>query len=205
MAKVGGDWREAHINAGRVEAVKDTNRIIRATRAIEQREIREGKRPAPEPSPITIRPMQIDDAAYVLDSWATSYRRSPTTGPIEREVFNIEQRARINRLVTRAASRIFVACCIADAQLIRGWICFEAPQSSDGIPILHYVCVHPAHQMRGIGTALVALCRNTANDAEAPMWSTHETQPMRHIREKWNLLYNPYLLEVQDRKAEAKI
>jgi GNAT superfamily N-acetyltransferase len=157
----------------------------------------------PKP-PIALRPMVIDDASYVLDSWANSYRRSPATGPIEREVFNIEQRARINRLVSRPHSRVVIACDAQDRDKIRGWLCFEGPQGDDGMPIVHYVCVQPAYQLQGIGTGLVALARQAARDPELPMWSTHETAPMRHIREKWNLLFNPYLLEVADRVAATK-
>jgi GNAT superfamily N-acetyltransferase len=188
---VGGDWRNAAATAGANAGSADRSKSIRSLR--KEYDAKQAELPQ---RPIAIRPMCIDDAAYVLDSWANSYRRSPTTGPIEREVFNIEQRARINRLVSRPHSRVFVACDAEDTHQIRGWVCFEAPQSDDGIPVMHYVCVQPAFQMQGIGTALVALCRATAKDSEAPMWATHETQPMRHIREKWNLLYNPYLLEV---------
>lgn len=201
---IGGDFSAKQSQANHSDAERDTARFLRVTRAIERRELREGTKVAPAPAPISIRPMCIDDAAYVLDSWSNSYRRSPTTGPIEREVFNIEQRARINRLVTRPHSRIFIACDAVQQRQIRGWVCFEAPQSDDGVPILHYVCVQPAFQMQGIGSALVELARATARDRSVPMWATHETQPMRHIREKWNLLYNPYLLEVPDRKAAAK-
>lgn len=154
-------------------------------------------------SPCAIRPMVIEDAAYVLDSWANSYRRSIVTGPIEREVFNIEQRARINRLVQRSTARVFVACDAEDKNKIRGWICFETPRGEHVIPVIHYVCIQPAHQQQGIGTALVELARQTASDPQAHMWTTHETQPMRHIREKWNLLYNPYLLEVSTQSRAA--
>lgn len=149
--------------------------------------------------PIAIRPMTIDDASYVIDSWSNSYRRSPTTGMIEREVFNIEQRARIDRIVSYPHSRIFIACDAAVTREIRGWVCFEPPSDKQQLPIVHYVCVHPHYQLAGIGSALVNIARQTATDPEQPMWSTHETQPMRHVRPKWNLLFNPYLLEVPAR------
>lgn len=204
MAAVGGDWRRGTHDGLAGRASSETTRFIREVEIQREADHRSGKKPKPEPRPIAIRPMCIDDAAYVLDSWANSYRRSQVTGPIERDVFNIEQRARINRLITRPTSRVFVACDAEDTNQIRGWVCFEAPREEGQLPILHYVCVQPAHQLQGIGAALMGLCRQTAFDAEAPIWSTHETQPMRHVRPKWNLLYNPYLLEVPDRKP-AKV
>lgn len=191
MQSVGGGWRNLAATQGANDAAKVQAKYVRKSMRKHDRE--QAKLPA---RPISIRPMCIDDAAYVLDSWANSYRRSVITGPIEREVFNIEQRARINRLISRPASRVFVACDAEKTEQIRGWVCFEPPLRDDGFAILHYVCVQPSHQQQGIGTALVNVARQTAKDADAMMWATHETQPMRHIREKWNLLYNPYLLEV---------
>lgn len=205
----GGTWRGqlAHQNA--MDGERDTARTVRVMNAIHSQQVHnEGKAAKPFLGPIAIRPMQIDDASYVIDSWSNSYRRSPTTGPIDREVFNIEQRARIDRLVTRAAARVFIACDAVDKRQIRGWICFEAPFLEGKVPIVHYVCVQPIYQLNGIGNALIKLARQTHTDADptAPMWCTHETAPMRHVRPKWGLIYNPYLLEVtQDVAAKRDV
>jgi GNAT superfamily N-acetyltransferase len=158
------------------------------------------------PTPVSIRPINIDDASHVIDSWIRSFRPSPTVGPVESAVFHIEQRARINRLISR--SKTFMACDAVDKKLIRGWIVFEPPKAAEHAPVVHFVCVHPSYQLQGIGTALVNLAKQTHPDPEAPMWCTHDTSPMRHIRPKWNLLYNPYLLELdysQPTKAQKGI
>jgi len=195
LQSVRGQWRAEFYGEQGNDAQKMQQKYVRKTLK------RYDRLKAEEPTrPVSIRPMHIDDAAYVLDSWANSYRRSVITGPIEREVFNIEQRARINRLVSRPSSRVFIACDAEHTTQILGWVCFEAPRQNDSFAVLHYVCIRPSHQMQGIGTALVNLARQTTKDTEQPMWTTHETQPMRHIREKWNLLYNPYLLEVGARQ-----
>lgn len=153
------------------------------------------------PPPVAVRPMRIDDASHVIDSWVRSFRPSPTVGPVEAPVFHIEQRARINRLISR--SKTFVACDPEDKSRIRGWIVFEPPRRIEDQAVIHYVCVHPNFQVQGIGSALVGIARGTQADAEAPIWSTHETQPMRHIRPRWNMFYNPYLLEMEH-KAPTK-
>lgn len=151
---------------------------------------------------IAIRPMTIDDASFVIDSWCSSYRRSQIVGPVDEAVFKIEQRGRIDRLICR--SKCFIACDADDKKIIRGWICFEPPLTADAIPIVHFVCVHPTYQMQGIGTALINMARQTHHDEHTHMWSTHETSPMRHIRPKWNVMYNPYLLEVDNRVAAKR-
>lgn len=188
---VGGTWA-AH-NGVAMHGANQTAAFVHKSMKQMDHERRQG-RAHQEPSPIAIRPITIDDASYVIDSWARSYRRSPTTGAIEDDIFKIEQRARIDRLICR--SKTFIACEPDDKRQIRGWICFE-PGHSEKIPVVHYVCVQPSFQVTGIGTALVSIARQTAADPEAFMWATHETAPMRHIRAKWNLAYNPYLLEVK--------
>ena len=198
MGRIKGNYHHAQGDYDHTQARDDTARFL--SRVREQTMQREAHKKADRPplGPIAIRPMCIDDASYVLDSWATSYRRSPTTGPIDVGVFNIEQRARIDRLFRRPSARIFVACDKEKPERIKGWICFEAPFGDMLTPIVHYVCVKPGAQLCGIGTALVGIARQTHTDKDAPMWSTHETAPMRHIRERWGLLYNPYLLEIPD-------
>lgn len=194
MGRVLGTWRNTNLG-------KPLNTGFVATQAFAFKSMKqldhEARNGAPkrEPSPIAVRPMSIDDASYVIDSWARSFRRSPTTGAIEDDVFKIEQRARIDRLICR--SKTFIACEPEDRRQIRGWIVFEPGGARYRIPCVHYVCVQPSFQLTGIGTALVSIARQTAEDPDAFMWTTHETAPMRHIRPKWNLVYNPYLLEVK--------
>lgn len=142
---------------------------------------------------ITFRAMTIDDAAFVLDSWCSSYRHSPHVGPVDDAVFKIEQRARVYRLVPK--SKVLLAVDPKDQTRIRGWICFEPPRESNGLPIVHYVLVRPELQSRGIGTALVDLAKRTAKDPAGPIWTTHETYPMKRLRAKWGAMYNNYLLD----------
>lgn len=191
---VGGTWKQTDVNKAFGRGGNETAAYVHKTLKQLDHEARQGREKRP-PSPISVRPINIDDASYVIDSWVRSYRRSPTTGAIEDDVFKIEQRARIDRLICR--SKTFIACEPEDTRQIRGWICFEAGHEKK-IPIVHYVCVQPSFQLTGIGSALVGIVRQTAKDADSFLWATHETAPMRHIRRKWNLLYNPYLLEVKE-------
>jgi GNAT superfamily N-acetyltransferase len=191
---IGGTWKQHEGSASFGAGSNQTAAYVHKTLKQFDHEARNGGRKK-EPSPIAVRPISIDDASYVIDSWVRSYRRSPATGPIEDDVFKIEQRARIDRLICR--SKTFIACEPEDKRQIRGWVCFE-PGNANKIPVIHYVCVQPSFQVSGIGTALVSIARQTASDVESFMWCTHDTAPMRHIRPKWNLLYNPYLLEVKE-------
>lgn len=197
-ARMPGKWMGEQTQGTNAAARQETRIFMREFHNSEQKKRTEQKQNAPPPR-IAIRPMTIDDASFVIDSWCSAYRRSQTVGPIDEAVFKIEQRARIDRLICR--SKTFIACDADDKKVIRGWICFEPPVGEASIPILHFVCVHPIYQLHGIGTALVDIARKTHPDPETHIWSTHETSPMRHIRPKWNVMYNPYLLEVDNRVA----
>ena len=141
-----------------------------------------------------LREYRNEDHHYILDTWTKSFLFSDFTRPIARDIFMVEQRARIARILRY--SRIMCACDEDDTTRIKGWICFQAPQSEKHYVTVHYICVHPSLQNLGIGRALLNVARILAKDENEPMWCTHYTMPMRKIIERWKLIYNPYCLEV---------
>lgn len=157
--------------------------------------------PAPEPAKVAIRGWKPEDLNFVIDSWASSYRFSPDVAHTDKEVYKVEQRSRIYRLIPR--SRIIVAAREGRPDDILGWACFEPPRAQGQLPVLHYVLVQRAVQGQGIGTSLVELCRKTAQEEGSPIWGTHYTQPMRHLKDKWHVMHNDFLLE-QDQQSAGK-
>jgi hypothetical protein len=146
-----------------------------------------------EQAQVQLRGWKPEDLNFIIDSWASSYRFSPDVVHTPKDVYKIEQRGRIFRLVTK--SRIIVANRKGHPDDILGWVCFEPPQQKGELPILHYVLVQRFVQMQGIGKALVQLCRTSGFDATGPIWATHFTAPMRHLHAKWGIMHNDYLLE----------
>lgn len=159
-----------------------------------------GYRKPCEPAKVAIRGWKPEDLNFIIDSWASSYRYSPDVAHTDKEVYKVEQRSRIYRLIPR--SRIIVANKEGYPDEILGWICFEPPKARGQLPILHYVLVQRSVQLQGIGAALVELCRKTAFEADSPIWATHYTSPMRHIKDKWHVMHNDFLLE-QDKQPQT--
>ena len=141
-----------------------------------------------------VRSARASDLPLITDAWLTSYRFSYSVGPVPKDIYGVEQRARVGRLVPR--SKVLCAVDLHDEARIKGWICFEPPKQPEHYTVVHYICVHPSLQNMGMGSALIAVARSTNQDHEAPMWTTHHTLPMRRLIGRWNLIYNPYILEV---------
>jgi hypothetical protein len=166
------------------------------------RKVAEGL-PPPEPAKVAIRAWKPEDLNLIIDSWASSYRFSPEVQYIDPDVYKVEQRSRIYRLVTR--SRILVANREGCPDDILGWVCFEPPVALGQLPIVHYVLVQRSVQLQGIATSLIELCRKTASEPDSPMWGTHHTAPMRHLRRKWQVMHNTYLLEHEQHTPGNKV
>lgn len=148
-----------------------------------------------QPLQVTLRGLTIDDAALVIDSWCTSYARSPVTGPISPELFKIEQRARINRLLPK--SKQIVAAFTEDPRMVYGWVCYRPLREDTDHPLIHYMAVKPEYQGRGIGKSLLDLVRQACGKTSLdPVFFTHWTVPCRRLERKWNIVYDPYLLEI---------
>ena len=189
--------------AGRLHAHNTASPSRQAIRDGEKRTYAENRRFADDAAKVinarpdpgyAIRPMTIDDAPFIVDSWASSYAHYARLEGVPSDVYKIEQRARIDRLVR--ASIVLSLVSKVDNSHVSGWICFQPPVKNPGSPILHYVLIHPSLQVRGLGSQLVSLVDSTKHDKTDPIWATHFTFPMRKIGPKWNLIYNPYLLEV---------
>ena len=149
---------------------------------------------------VLVRPMGIDDASFVIDSWASSYRFSPIVAHVDPNVYKVEQRARIYRLLQNCTT--FVACDPANPTRIWAWVCFAAPVKAGDLPVLHYVLVRPELQRRGIATSLVELVRQSSADPDTQLWMSHWTSPMYNAQHKWHAMYNSYILEAEPVKAK---
>lgn len=152
------------------------------------------QRPPKPPLDLRVRLYCPADEAFVTDSWARSFLHSPAVRNVDSELYKVEHRARIKRLL---GSSITLILCSADKEdHVIGFTIFERPKASPALAILHYLLIHASLQGNGFGSLLLKFVRQTSHDAEDPIWTTHWTIPMKNLMGRWNLIYNPYLLEV---------
>lgn len=147
-----------------------------------------------DPGALTVRPMTPEDIPFVTDSWARSFLHSPSVRNVPDDVYKLEIRARIDRLLKQSVTLVLSA---ADSPThVSGFVIFQPPKNDASLPILHYLLIHANLQDRGLGSKLFKLVSDTRNSPEDPCWATHWTIPMKRVISRWNLIFNPFLLEV---------
>lgn len=146
------------------------------------------------PVELRIRKFTSTDHAFVLDSWSRSFRHGAASDKIPPDIYKFEQRARIARILKYSTVRVLHSA--SSPTNISGWICFSEPNPKRLYPTLHYILVHPNLQMKGVGSSLFKECSKLRASPDDPILCTHWTLPMRKLISRWNLIYNPYLLEI---------
>ena len=148
------------------------------------------------PLQTVIRPMALGDVSFIIDSWCGSYSKCPEAASTDADVFKIEQRNLIYRLLPKC--KVLVACDPAQPNSIRGWACAEPARESGGLWILHYALVRPELQGMGIATSLVAPFREES--PEGTLWTTHHTFASKWFGKDWTLRNRHLLYTLESTK-----
>ena len=110
---------------------------------------------------------------------------------MHKELYFAEQRRVIAELIDRS---IILIASDPDAEVLKyGWVCFEPEAHA-----LHYIYVkltvrsNPQVDFGHIGSRLMEAAYPQFR--RRPFFYTHHTEIMKYLKEKWNGIYNPYLL-----------
>lgn len=131
------------------------------------------------------RQASYDDFPFIVNSWAASMADSDLGRSVTQDVFKVEIRARINRLIESSHNVV-----LEDDGKIAGFICVNRDHPK--FRILHFVYVAKAYRRRGVCAQLMHL--TLPRDAEI-IWATHKRANFKHLAAKYPLIYNPFLLE----------
>lgn len=151
--------------------------------------------------PATIRDAVEDDYSFIYHSWLKSYRATwdrgaNTTRHIDKDVYYYYQKHIIRDLLQE--SHVMVAVNPDDLDQIYGY-CL-AQTSERGCGVIHYIFVKQSFRRLGIATLLYAEARRRTHTlGRDPMIATHATGVFhKELGEKYNVIYNPYLLFRED-------
>jgi GNAT superfamily N-acetyltransferase len=100
---------------------------------------------------VTFRANAPGDEALIMDSWLTSYYRSPWAGVVPNNRYQEITREAVKQLRDRGAV-FLVAARRDDPDQVLGWICFEA--LDDG-RVVHYLYVKPGTRRMGVASELL--------------------------------------------------
>lgn len=122
-----------------------------------------------------IRDVQPQDVAFIMDSWAKSWRVSPWAGTIQNHKFHEVHRETVEGLVGRGAK--FKVLSIDDKpDVILGWVCYEVERL--GKTVVHMIYVKDPYQaaMPEAPQMLLDAC-----PGDKPGFYTHRTRKTQVI------------------------
>ena len=133
---------------------------------------------------VYIREAGYKDVNFILNSWQRSFKHS--LKDCSESIYNAKHEKLIIKLLSKC--QCLMAVNPEDLYQIYGWVCFDALKE---IGIMHYMYVKHPYRKYGIGTQLFKMIEH---DKKYPCMVSHTTRHYKHIKNKWNLTFNPYLL-----------
>lgn len=132
-------------------------------------------------------PGDDNDTPLVFASWMRQIRKLPPFTSFGRDEFQ-RHRGVVDRIVERCPP--LLACDVSAPGVVYGFACAEM---RGDLQILHFVYVRNTFRRLGIGERLV---RHTLPRLKnEPVFLTHPGKAVPHLRDKWRLCFNPYLVE----------
>lgn len=133
---------------------------------------------------ISFRPPDVSDKSFIFNSWLKSFRNSPLAKPLCNEVYFSNHKLIVENILKR--SKIVIACSDEDPMQIFGYTIYE--ELPGGIIIMHYIYTKYTYRKLGIAQQLYDIV--VKNDD--PILYSHHTQVVDKVKDKLNLLYDPY-------------
>lgn len=144
--------------------------------------------------PCSTRLGKLSDKPYIMDSWLKCHRGSPTHRQIPEEIYFSHQEAIIDGLLNQ--SLVIMACSPEDDDHLLGY-CIAQP-SRGGVCVIHWINVKLTYRKMGIGRMLLDEARARCNSRnDLPTVMTHISADYKWLKDKWDLVYSPYLISVE--------
>lgn len=149
---------------------------------------------------IGVRRMLPRDLPYVASTWRNSYW---SEGPhkkhvLQKPVYKNYQSDIQERLLTDFTC--FVVYDPETPENLLGWICGDRIQN--GV-LVHYVYVTKKFRLLGIGAQMLKLFHY--DPARESIVATHWTNVLYQVRDRYPVLYNPYLVQPEFYKEEPRV
>lgn len=141
--------------------------------------------------PVIYREFREDDEAFIFNSWLKSFQEgSRWASEIPPQIYFANHKKVVAQLLKD--SGIVIAANPESTDQIFGYGVYQP--STGGVTVLHYIYVKHPYRKLGIGRDVVQMIRRLSNHDDAlPMVASHIGSSWDAIREKWNLVYNPYV------------
>lgn len=140
--------------------------------------------------PTKIRDCDIDqDDGLIFKTWIDSLKHHPPWREMTFADFRVGQHAKIERTLCRSKIEARIAA-HPSGEPKYGWICTEPYR--EGI-ILHYVYVRSGYRQSGIASQLLEA--SGVDIGTTPIICTAWTKSLSYHKHRWNLTFNPFILD----------
>jgi hypothetical protein len=152
----------------------------------EQPVVRKTKKQRAAELPIAAREALPEDLNFVFNSWLISFKQSKTLQNVEGAFYYQGQHNIIERCLRQSETLMLVDA--NKTEDIYGYIVY---QQIDGIFTLHFAYIKHIYRGLGLFRHMLSLVRS---DNSVLGLYTHDTKAARHVGDRFNLYYNPYVL-----------
>ena len=136
---------------------------------------------------LDVRAATHDDDSFIFNSWLKSYRNSEFAKDMVNDVYFSNHKAIIQKLLESDSTVCTLLVNPDDYMHYYGYVCYTLLPSSK---ILHYVYVKYNYRKFGLAKRLL----NAVLVDDKPNIITHIPRNFNKLHEKYNLIYNPYIL-----------
>lgn len=145
---------------------------------------------------VSLREGMESDLPLIYNSWLLSHYNDSLYGSeMKKTVYMQNHKHILTRILD--ASRTLVACSPVEPSQVFGYAVYTI---NAGVLVIHYMFVKGMYRKMGVGGTLFYRLQN-ASEPGLPVTITHTTKaitksdPGESLEKKWNLVYNPYMLE----------
>lgn len=148
--------------------------------------------PKIRPEEITLRDGTSDDLPFIYATWLRSQRKQGDNSQIRNRTYFEQKAIEIRRLISSA--QVIVASSPEDQAQIFGYLVGSSLKS---LQVIHYVYVKTAFRKLGIAT-------NMATHFSGPSFMKEEVgitsmgPVIATIKDRYRLVFNPYLVEIME-------
>mgnify|MGYP002135715089 CR=1 FL=1 len=138
-----------------------------------------------------LREATESDHSFVYNSWLKSFRQgSPWARLVPPQIFYANHK-QVIALILKAA-KVLIACNPEDPEQIYGYVVYTPHRGT----VIHYVYVKQPYRQLGFAKKLIAEAKQEQHINILPLTATHITVIWeQHLRDRFNMIYNPYILE----------
>lgn len=145
---------------------------------------------------VRLRIANDEDLPFIFNSWLKSFRDSFFSRDIPDTIYFSDHHKIIEKILKNSV--VMISCNEDDPTQIYG---YAVGSQEDGIFVLHYIYVKYTFRSLGIGTLLL---KSFGHSGETASVYTHHNNLAHKLASKYNFIYHPYLMFIEEGRKDGE-